>query len=375
MAILPAHSTNYFQIRKNSFRAARRKASQSEEASVSYRGRNLTAALVRRMHNCPPSSQSTSATSRASQPRGGRLSKPLRRLSWNPGHLGNQQWSEIKDWLASEASQHCDVLVAQETHWKASSQFQVAGWTRISSASSDPPKAQGQAGPKSKRKTRSWFQTQTGALPDTEPGELLASRPSTTKANGVMVRLAPWIDSKQIRWREHDVGRLLEVRFAVLGARFVLTAVYQHVWSAVKSIQQTRSDGAGLLAQLSKAVRQVAGRDSLVVAGDFNAELAPHPRLVGPCTLSSKNKQDNQGFQELITSLQLAALNTGVKQTLIPSSKGIQPHTLTSSSLKKYKPEAQLRKPPRFQHLAWAVGRQGVIYQFEQRYYLSDIGC
>ena len=34
--------------------------------------------------------------------RAGRARRPIRILSWNAGHLGQQQWSEIKSWLKTE---------------------------------------------------------------------------------------------------------------------------------------------------------------------------------------------------------------------------------------------------------------------------------
>ena len=46
-------------------------------------------------------------------------------MSWTAGHLGQQQWGELKTWLAAEAEQYCDVLAQQETHWKESSEFRV----------------------------------------------------------------------------------------------------------------------------------------------------------------------------------------------------------------------------------------------------------
>ena len=53
------------------------------------------------------------------------------------GHLGQQQWSEVKSWLLTEASQTCDVLVLQETHWQATAEFTASGWYCVSSASPD----------------------------------------------------------------------------------------------------------------------------------------------------------------------------------------------------------------------------------------------
>ena len=61
--------------------------------------------------------------------------RPVRVMSWNAGHLGHQQWVEIKTWLQLEADKVCDVLILQETHWQESAEFTVSGWYCISSAS------------------------------------------------------------------------------------------------------------------------------------------------------------------------------------------------------------------------------------------------
>ena len=86
---------------------------------VSYRGQSLTPTMLRRMGNCPPPAR-TKVTS-APRARAGRATQAIRVLSWNAGHLGQQQWSEIKSWLSTEASQTCDVL-ADETHWQATAE-------------------------------------------------------------------------------------------------------------------------------------------------------------------------------------------------------------------------------------------------------------
>ena len=94
------------------------------------------------------------------------------------------------------------------------------------------------------------------------------------------------------------------------GCPFVVLNTYQHVWSSAKTPQQNRKDRNSLLAALSKAVRQVPSRMSLVVAGDLNATLSPCPRLVGPRTCGAAQQQDSDGLQELVEAHKLVALNT-----------------------------------------------------------------
>ena len=140
MALLPVHSSNYSRIRKCSYRKACRRALRDEDAVI-YRGHPLTPQQVRSQGHCPPEAASC-PSQHSSTRRGGRRFRPLQIVSWNPGHLGVQQWSEIKDWLKHEATSVCDVLLLQETHWSSSAQFSVSGWTCISSASDTPPKTE-----------------------------------------------------------------------------------------------------------------------------------------------------------------------------------------------------------------------------------------
>ncbi|CAE6945196.1 unnamed protein product [Symbiodinium natans] len=61
------------------------------------------------------------------------MAKPLRVLTWNAGHLGQQQWAELRTWLRTASDQY-DVIALQETHWQESTEFDVEGWHCVSSA-------------------------------------------------------------------------------------------------------------------------------------------------------------------------------------------------------------------------------------------------
>ena len=266
---------------------------------MTYRGHPLTPQQVRSQGHCPPEAASC-PLQHPSNHRGGRRFRPLRVVSWNPGHLGSQQWSEIKDWLTHEAASVCDVLVLQETHWSSSAQFSVSGWTCISSASD----TSSQAEPRSRGRGKG------RKAPHPQPHRTAAADVPASRADGVIALLSPKIASGQIRWREHVVGRVLEVRFMFEGSPQVLMCVYQHVWSSAKTPQQNRSDRSHVLASLSKALKQIPYRLSLVVAGDFNSTLLSSQRLVGPRICPEAERPDSAGFQELITSHNLVALNT-----------------------------------------------------------------
>ena len=107
------HSQNFASLRKNSFKTACRRAIARSEP-VQYRGQVLTLRLLRRMGNCPPPSRkelmaqpnNSSARCTASR-RAGQQVRHVRVMSWNAGHLGQQQWGELKTWLAAEAEQYC----------------------------------------------------------------------------------------------------------------------------------------------------------------------------------------------------------------------------------------------------------------------------
>ena len=47
-----------------------------------------------------------------------------------------------------------------------------------------------------------------------------------------------------------------------------MLAVYQHVWSSLKTLRDNSSDRAAVLSALTKAVKQVPQRDTPIVAGD-----------------------------------------------------------------------------------------------------------
>ena len=309
-AQLPVHSQNYSSLRKRSFRSACRRAVVAQQP-VSYRGQTLTPAQVRRSGNCPPQHQGR-GSGRLTRRRAGLANRELRVLSWNAGHLGQQQWAEIKSWLQTEAKQVCDVLVLQETHWQATAEFSVAGWYCISSASEYVPTMEDitLGGPAQPAPT-----LPAGALPNKSRPRRKSLRgskgPSTTKADGVMVLLSPEVPTNTVRWKEHMTGRLLETRFDWHGARTTMLAVYQHVWSPAKTVQANKQDRAAVLKTLSRSVRRVPARDTLIVAGDFNSSVSPTPRLVGPRTLTpQETRPDEAELTNFVRSHHLAVLNT-----------------------------------------------------------------
>ena len=124
------------------------------------------------------------------RPRGGTHSRPLRTLSWNAGHLGVQQWAEIKAWLHTGASDSCDLMALQETHWNETAECTVEGWQCVSSAKKGAPRApKGKAQPRQRRKPQQPAPQEDSAL-------TAEAQVDTSRADGVMLLLLPAIDKK-----------------------------------------------------------------------------------------------------------------------------------------------------------------------------------
>ena len=121
----------------------------------------------------------------------------------------------------------------------------------------------------------------------------------------------PLFRQKGVRWKEHTVGRVLEVRFDWHGARTTVVAVYQHVWSPAKTVQANRQDRASVLKSLGRCVKQVPHRGTLIVAGDFNSSLSRQPRLAGPAVLVPQDKRpDESELANFLCSHRMVALYT-----------------------------------------------------------------
>ena len=133
----------------------------------------------------------------------------------------------------------------------------------------------------------------------------------TGRADGVMLLLSPAIDKKTIRWKEHLKGRLIQASFSWHGARVHVLIAYPHVWSSQKSVHQNKEDRAKLLGSLASALRAIPARDTLLLAGDFNAQLHASQNLVGrSSTPKASTGVRDESFQRFVESHRLVALNT-----------------------------------------------------------------
>ena len=274
--MLPVHSQNFPTLRKNSFKRACRRVIQ-QQAPVSYRGQPLTPQLLRRTGSCPPAGPSLASRPPPRSRRAGQQARPIRVISWNAGHLGQQQWAEIKTWLQLEASKVCDVLILQETHWQESAEFTVSGWYCITSASKRTA---------SQRKPRSEGKKPAGA-------SVPSKAPSVTNTEGLMVLLPERMEHRQSLGGPGVHGRLSHHALGSLPACLVFqqdTAGQPHYREAV-------------LSSLRKAVQQAPKRDTLIVAGDFNSSTTTQS-LVGPQTAQPEDRPAS--LTNLISKLQAA---------------------------------------------------------------------
>ena len=229
------HQNSHTSVRKIAFRKACNRVFRTQ-TSQQYRHGTLTPDYIRQSGLEPPllpahstgTSQSPSPPTPLPErrPRGGTHSKPLRMLSWNAGHPGVQQWAEVKAWLHTGASDSCDVMALQETHWHETAEFTVEGWQCVSSAKKGAPRA-----PKGKAKPRQRRRPQQSA-PQEDSAMTAEAQVDTSRAAGVMLLLSPAIDKKTIRWKEHLKGRLIQASFSWHGARVHVLVAYQHVWSS-----------------------------------------------------------------------------------------------------------------------------------------------
>ena len=226
-------------------------------------------------------------------------------LSWDAGHLGTQQWAEIKAWLNTGASASCDLLALQETHWNETAEFTVEGWQCVSSAKKGAPRAsKGKAKPRQRRRPQH-------PAPQEDTITTAEAKVDTGRADGVMLLLSPAIDKKTIRWKEHLKGRLIQASFSWHGARVHVLIAYPHVWSSQKSVHQNKEDRAKLLGSLASALRAIPARDTLLLAGDFNAQLHANQNLVGRSSTPKENTGvRDESFQRFVESHRLVALNT-----------------------------------------------------------------
>ena len=260
------HAPPYTRARKRAYRRAVGRAQMN--GHTMYRGRRLTFQQLTGQ-STHPSRQSQRGDVQAPNPE-----SRIRLLCWNVGGLSNSVLDELYCWLDLPANREYKIVLLQETHWTFSSEWAAGRWS------------------------------------------LLHSGSTKHKGGGILTLIDKDLcPSIALRTRELLPGRLQHTRVPVdSGISIDIFNVYQYAWDARAPPVEQLNRRKALLDLLETAVREMPQRNLCLCAGDLNVQLAPIPGLVGHSTSitteSSQSARDPNVIRDLITELNLVALNT-----------------------------------------------------------------
>ena len=256
---------------KRAFRRARNRAAASLEGGTFYKGRWHTRASLQALVNSEPLAILTSRPrQQIARPH---KSMDVRSLCWNVGGLSGSCFQELVAWLDVEGGCY-DVIILQETHWRASSDFRSGQWMCVHSSGYD-------------------------------------SELSLDRYGGILIMI------NQDAFQEpaaHEIypGRLLHVRALHRRSRLNvdIIGIYQHVYRPQLTPdlnQQYRSD---VWTKLSTALQALPSRNPLLLGGDFNSQLAARRPHVGCSLLSGDGQQGDKQLHKLLEKCDLCVLNS-----------------------------------------------------------------
>ena len=135
------------------------------------------------------------------------------------------------------------------------------------------------------------------------------------RSDGVMVLVSPKFRQSQVKYDEIVKGRLLRVQIAVDDARVEVFCCYQFVWQTELSKDDNLRRRQVVLDKLCTQVRAIARRSTVVVLGDFNAELVPSPGRVGQSLANTPRHvgpeaSSPHALTRALEEMELVALNT-----------------------------------------------------------------
>ncbi|CAE7356543.1 unnamed protein product [Symbiodinium sp. CCMP2456] len=114
--------------------------------------------------------------------------------------------------------------------------------------------------------------------------------------------------------QHHEVhpGRLNHIRIPRGQSHVDIVNLYQYAASDSDGVYERRM---GLLTKLQKCVAGLPQRNSVVLGGDFNCPLEPHPPQCGHCVLPHNpiRYKDYRDHENVVQTLNLVALNTWCK--------------------------------------------------------------
>ena len=192
-------------------------------------------------------------------------------LSLNVGSLSGFLWTEIKAYTASQKCE-ADFILLQEVHWRQTCSFRVGGWSAFVSATAE-------------------------------------------RADGVMILAHPRFQDSQLKFDEVVRGRVLRVQVSLQKEKVELFCVYQRVWQNQLSKSDNIEQRQSLLSKLAAQIRSIAKRSTVIVAGDFNAEVLPTPGRVGHCVPKTPRhvgpgSPDPEALTRFVEETELVVLNT-----------------------------------------------------------------
>ena len=115
-------------------------------------------------------------------------------------------------------------------------------------------------------------------------------------------------------------GRLLRVQIAVNDIRVEVFCCYQYVWQSELTRDDNLRRRQSILDKLCAQVRAIARRSTVVVLGDFNAELVPSPGRVGQSLANTPRHVGPEApsphaLTRALEEMELIALNTWCSRT------------------------------------------------------------
>ena len=140
------------------------------------------------------------------------------------------------------------------------------------------------------------------------------------RSDGVMVLVSPKFKQSQVKYDEIVKGRLLRVQLAVDDARVEVFCCYQFVWQTELTKDDNLRRRQVVLDKLCTQVRAIARRSTVVVLGDFNAELVPSPGRVGQSLANAPRHVGPEApsphaLTRALEEMELVALNTWCSRT------------------------------------------------------------
>ena len=165
----------------------------------------------------------------------------------------------------------------QETHWSTCSEFRTNGWTAIHSG-------------------------------------------TTARADGVMILVHPKRPSARVRYEEVTPGRVLRVQIQMPTGRVELFNCYQHPHNFTSNQEILEGKATEPVEQAWSFDPGHSPRATLIVAGDFQAELTPQAPLIGRAVCRTPfhvgdAALDPHAFGRFVESYGLVALNTWCGKT------------------------------------------------------------